>query len=557
MKRPAVRRWADVVQSLTRQGPPPRQRAQHRTTSSHGVGSSDISRTPDDTAPVPPEADPPLAEAGLEPDLEPYLDDADDADDDSTIDVLIQQLRDFGDRLDELASVSTLRDLVAEGLTSHAERTAATARDTTEAFEEHRRATDDTITELRNDLAESDARVRHAAVRLEAIAVDVTTLLKATLERETEDAPVVLDAVTRLERCLASLDERITAPADDSRVQSLVDAVARLEQQVAAIDARLTVAPVDDDAEERRLQPLLDAVARLEARVASVDDGSAAAPVDADAEERRLLPVVVGVARLEQQLAAMADRAAAPPEDVRVQWIFETVARLERQLGEVDERLSVPPDDDVDDDDERRLQHVLDGLARLEERLSAAVPDDEPVHERLDRIEARVVAAPNDQRVLDAVSSLDERLASIDGALRAQREEIPEYGNTLLHGLRALHDVVTQLAVVTSGAPTAADLAAMTEAVDELRDRARSVTEPVSELRDVAGALGAIDRSIGEVRTLVEAVVDTIPASADGSAADISARVADAVVAKLHQPTPAPKKTAAPAKPRGGAAKRT
>jgi hypothetical protein len=97
----------------------------------------------------------------------------------------------------------------------------------------------------------------------------------------------------------------------------------------------------------------------------------------------------------------------------------------------------------------------------------------------------------------------------------------------------------------------------MTDAVEDLREKVTSVAEPVAELRNAAGALAAIDRSIGEVRTLVEAVVDTIPASADGSAADISALVADAVVAKLQATAPAPKKTATPAKPRGGAAKRT
>lgn len=119
-----------------------------------------------------------------------------------------------------------------------------------------------------------------------------------------------------------------------------------------------------------------------------------------------------------------------------------------------------------------------------------------------------------------------------------------------LHGLETaideLGDVLgRRLATAEQPPVVEVDLAPLRELLDELEARiearlARAPVEapapgptPLSATTAPAVDLVPLERALADVRTLVEVVVDTMPASAEGTGADLADRVAAAVVARL------------------------
>jgi hypothetical protein len=146
-------------------------------------------------------------------------------------------------------------------------------------------------------------------------------------------------------------------------------------------------------------------------------------------------------------------------------------------------------------------------LAGIDERL-AAIPPPPPavdVDAVLAGIDERLAAAPRSDSmsaaVLDAVAAIEDRLAE------------PADRGAVLAALAGIDE----------------RLAAIEVLVADLPDPAAEPPPPAVP----AAAIESLEQAVADVRALLEIVVDTMPASAEGSGADLAERVAELVLARL------------------------
>jgi hypothetical protein len=140
------------------------------------------------------------------------------------------------------------------------------------------------------------------------------------------------------------------------------------------------------------------------------------------------------------------------------------------------------------------LGRLESGLAALEARVAAALPSE----------------SEENATVLAALARLEERMTALDEGVAVRLAESAGVAAVTMEGLASIREVVARLAAVRAAEPTG-----------------RQTRDPE--------ALAAVERAVAQVLTLVEVIVDTMPASADGSADDIAERVAEAVLERLDR----------------------
>lgn len=189
---------------------------------------------------------------------------------------------------------------------------------------------------------------------------------------------------------------------------------------------------------------------------------------------------------------------------------------------------------------------VLDAVAGLDERL-AGVAGRLGVLDGLDGLDARLRGL--EERVAGLDERLGERLAGVAGRVAGADDRVVELDGHVAGLAARLGALDERLDGV------AEHLAGLEDRVGGLAEHLGALGELHARLGGIEARLGAVDegltglgsllagaasgspadleRSLGEIRSLVEVVVDTMPASAEGSAADLAERVAELVVGRL------------------------
>ena len=280
------------------------------------------------------------------------------------------------------------------------------------------------------------------------------------------------------QQALTDVRERSDAPAaSDAGTSTLAPAAETVVPLLPAIAGRIDALDGQLRALGMRLDVLASSIGAMRSaigdRVDTFAETTAAAARQAEQateEQRRASERAVGELR-----------RTATAADARLQRMS---ARLDEIATDVSSLLDAmsgagPSASDV--------ASLADGVARIERQLATQEHEDDE--------QAR-------QAVLDAVASVGTAVAGLREHLDERAAETPRHDLALVDGITALHDAVARLTAAGVDAATASHVA-------------------------------AVERTLVEVRTLVEAVVDTMPASAEGTGADAAQRIADAVVARL------------------------
>ena len=253
--------------------------------------------------------------------------------------------------------------------------------------------------------------------------------------------------------------------------------------------------------------------------------------VSADLErEVPLLPLIVGrveavdgqMRTLGMRLDVLASSIGAIRSSIgdRIESYAEMTAASGRRADQVVEDLRRSHD--------RGLRDLRTGLAATDERVRAVAdrvatrPQVVPTGEADAALDARVAGL--DERVADAIVALEARVASLDTRVAAA-----------VRSIKHVRDAVT--ALTATDPATASDLLRVSNALGDLAAAVDAGAAPPAPVvdgdDDVLAALGSVEEALGDVRTLVEVVVDTMPSSAEGSGDDMVDRIAEAVVGKL------------------------
>lgn len=156
-----------------------------------------------------------------------------------------------------------------------------------------------------------------------------------------------------------------------------------------------------------------------------------------------------------------------------------------------------------------------------------------------DRVDAYADAAAATARQAD--TALEDHRRSTERAISEVRRGLTSTDEVLRRLEARLDEVATDVASLVGSMPAAAPTpvttggadAEVVERLGAIEERLRPVGDRLASVEETLARVGGVERSLGEVRSLVEVVVDTMPSSAEGSGVDIAERVAEAVLARI------------------------
>jgi len=291
--------------------------------------------------------------------------------------------------------------------------------------------------------------------------------------------------------------------------------------------------PVEDSA-----KPRADDDASLSVGPAPVSEGSAARvhdvhdPLDL-LPAVPLLPALAGrVDALDGQLRGLA---------MRLEMLASTTASIRTAIGErIDSYAEASATtarrvEEADEEHRRATERALNELRRDADAQAELL---QRVVGRMEDVSADLAALRGAARQQPPTGARDsEQLRNVAAAVEALQEQLAVAAPPVpdLSGVEArLEALQGQLAAT---APSLPDLSGIAARLDRLDERLDSVEPacPSVELAAVLGRISALEANLERVLTLVETIVDVMPASAEGSGADLAERIADAVASRLER----------------------
>lgn len=263
---------------------------------------------------------------------------------------------------------------------------------------------------------------------------------------------------------------------------------------------------------------------------ASDDDTGVAAPFayrrgeDGDVDLAELLPAVPLLPSIAGRVDALDGQLRAI--SMRLDVLGSAVASLRSAIAERVDAYAEAAASAT-----RQADDALEEHRRSTQRSAAELRRGVAQHEdALRRLSARV-----EELVAEVVSSIEGTGAAPAPApdLRPVESAIDELAERLEAGLSRLESATSAGDDVPAMRAAVDDLGLRVgEALAVLGERLAAPT-PVEPAPAVDVDLAPLQRTLGEIHALVQVIVDTMPASAEGSGADLADRVADAVVRRL------------------------